>query len=243
MVRACPVVLAAAMVGFGAVCRRLGSQGCAVRWRDTLGATVYDRAGRTTVWRRACDEDVAVQAESATWDVAAAWSGLVWARDPRPWPARERAALMEEYLRAVADWVVLPPAARWSRIMRPGGDEWPVGLSCPLADAGTLLRYAMGESVCAVAGPRPEVVGRAVLVAVQDPQEHGASPDVVLRVGTPPLAREVVLAPPATSRSLFPGFTIQPLGDGPLLTTGPCWRTLQPRRLRASSAPWAPFSP
>ena len=28
----------------------------------------------------------------------------------------------------------------------------------------------------------------------------------------------MVLAPPATSQALFPGFTIQPLGDGPLLT-------------------------
>ena len=114
------------------------------------------------------------------WDVVVAGSGLAWARDLRPWPARERAALMEEYLRAVADWVV-PPAARWSRLMRPGGDEWPVGLSRPLVDAGTLLRYAMSECVCAVAGPRPELVGRAVLVTVQDPQERGANPDVVLR--------------------------------------------------------------
>ena len=61
---------------------------------------------------------------------------------------------------AVADWVVLPPPARWSRLMRAGGSGWPVGLSRPLADTGTLLRYAMGESACAVAGPRPELVLR-----------------------------------------------------------------------------------
>ena len=113
---------------------------------------------------------------------------------------------------SVADWVVLPPAARWSCLMCPGGDEWPVGLSHLLADAGTLFCYAMGESVCGVAGPRPELVGRAVVVAVQDPQERGAGPDVVLRVGAPPSlqgeAREVVLAPPATSGSLFLSFTI-----------------------------------
>ena len=45
--------------------------------------------------------------------------------------------------------------------------------------------------------------------------------DVILKVGAPPslqgVAHEVVLALPATSRSLFPGFTIRPLGDGPLL--------------------------
>ena len=79
----------------------------------------------------------------------------------------------------------------------------------------------MGESACTVAGPRPELVGRAVPVVVLDPAERGACPDVVLRVGPPPsqqgAAPEVFLAPPATSRSLFPGFTIQPLGDGPLL--------------------------
>ena len=128
---------------------------------------------------------------------------------------------MARYLRAVADWVVLPPSAMWSRLMRAGGGRWLVGLSRPLADAGTLLRYTMGESACAVAGLRPELVGQAVPVAVLDRAERRACPDVVLRVGTPlsPLgtAPEVVLAPPATSRELFPGFTIQPLGDGALL--------------------------
>ena len=96
-----------------------------------------------------------------------------------------------------------------------------MGLSCPLADAGTLLRYAMGECACAVAGLHHELVGRAVPMSVLDPAERGACPDVVLSVGTPPPLQgatpEVVLAPPATCRALFPGFTIQPLGDGPLL--------------------------
>ena len=96
-----------------------------------------------------------------------------------------------------------------------------MGLSRPLANADTLQRYAMGESACSVAGPRPELVGRAVPVSVLDPAEHGACPDVVLSVGAPPSLRgtvpEVVLAPPATSRALFPGFTLQPFGDGPLL--------------------------
>ena len=95
-----------------------------------------------------------------------------------------------------------------------------MGLSRPLADVGTLLRYAMGESACSVAGPRPELVGRVVPVSVLDPAECGACPDVVLSVGVPPSLRgtvpEVVLAPPAT-RALFPGFTLQPLWDGALL--------------------------
>ena len=101
---------------------------------------------------------------------------------------------------AVADWVVLLPSDWWSRLMCAGGREWPVGLSRPLAGAGTVVRYAMGESVCAVAGPCPELVGRAVLVAVLDPAERGACPDVVLQVGAPPSLRgsspEVVLARP-----------------------------------------------
>ena len=166
MVRSCPVVLAAALTGFRAMCALLRSRGYAVCWRDSLGATVYDKAGCTSDWRLVRDEDVVVQSESTAWDVAVTWSGLLWARAPQPWPARERAALTAGYLQAVVDWVVLPPPARWSRLMRTGGSEWPVGLSRPLADAGTLLRYAMGESACSVAGPHPELVGRAVPVSV-----------------------------------------------------------------------------
>ena len=91
----------------------------------------------------------------------------------------------------------------------------------PLADAGTLLRYAMGESACSVAGPRHELVGRTVAVSVWDPAEHGWCPDLVPSFSAPlslwGTIPEVVLAPPATSRALFPGFTLQPLGDGPPL--------------------------
>ena len=125
------------------------------------------------------------------------------------------------YLRALAEWVVLQPPARWSRLMRAGEREWPVGLPRPFAEAGTLLRYAMGESACSLAGPRPELVGRAVPVSVLDSADRGACPDVVLNVSAVPSLRgdipEVVLAPPATSRTLFLGYTIQPLGEGPLL--------------------------
>ena len=221
MVRSCLMVLAVALTGFRAMCAVLRSRGYAVCWHDSLGAAVYDKAGRNSHWMRVRDEDVVVQSESAAWDVAITWSGLMWARAPQPWPARERAALTAGYLRAVVDWVVLPPPARWSRLIRASGSGWPVGLSRPLADAGALLRYAMGESACAVARPRPELVGRAVPVSVLDPVERGACLDVVLSVGTPPSLQgttpEVVLAPPATSRALFPGFTLPPLGDGPLL--------------------------
>ena len=65
MVRSCPVVLAAALTGFRALCAQLQSTGYAVCWRDSLGATVYDRTGRTTRWRLVRDEDVVVQSESA----------------------------------------------------------------------------------------------------------------------------------------------------------------------------------
>ena len=62
---------------------------------------------------------------------------------------------------------------------------------------------------------------RAIPVSVLDPAERGACPDMVLGVGAPPSLHgatpEVVLAPPTTSRALFPGSTLQPLNDGPLL--------------------------
>ena len=161
-----------------------------------------------------------MRSESAAWDVVVTWPGPM-GRGPQPWPLHERAALMAGYLRALADWAVLPPPARWSRLMRAGEREWPVGLSRPFADAGTLLRYAMGESACSVAGSRPKLVGRAVPLSVLDPAERGACPNVVLSVGAPPSLQgavlEVVLALPTTRRALFPGYTLQPLGEGPLL--------------------------
>ena len=149
------------------------------------------QAGCPTHWRPVRDEDVVVHCESAAWDVAVTWSGLMWAVAPQPWPARERAALTLGYLRAVADWVVLQTPARWSRLMRAGEREWPV--------AGSWW-----------ATPSPV-----------DPAECGACPDVVLHVGARPSVQgavpEVVLARPATSRALFPGYTLQSLGDGPQL--------------------------
>ena len=69
---------------------------------------------------------------------------------PQPWPLRERAALTSGYLRA-AELVVLQPPARWLHLMRAGERKWPVGLPRPFADAGTVLRYAMGQSACSVA--------------------------------------------------------------------------------------------
>ena len=107
MVRSCPVVLAAALNGFRAMCSSLQARGYAVYWRDSLGATVYDGAGRATHWRLVRHEDVVVRSESAAWDVAVTWCGLLWAVGPLPWPARARAALTAGYLQAVADWVVL----------------------------------------------------------------------------------------------------------------------------------------
>ena len=65
----------------------------------------------------------------------------------------------------------------WSHLMRAGEREWPLGLPRPLADAGTLLRYAMGESTCSVAGLRPELVGRAVPSVATD--EGGTLPGCV----------------------------------------------------------------
>ena len=60
-------------------------------------------------------------------------------------------------------------------------------------------------------------------MSVLDPVERGACRDVVLSVGAPPSLRgttpEVVPAPASTCRARFPGFTLQPLEDGPLLAS------------------------
>ena len=60
MVRSCPVVLAAALTIFRAMCALMRSRGYAVCWGDFVGATVYDKAGHTTHWRLARDEDPVV---------------------------------------------------------------------------------------------------------------------------------------------------------------------------------------
>ena len=190
-------------------------------WRDFLGATIYDSSSRTSHWRLVRDEHLVVQSESAAWELAVTWFALLWAVAPQRWPTSTCAALTAGYLRAVADWMVLPPPTRCSRLMRAGECEWPVRLSHPFAHAGTLPRYAMGESVCWVAGQRLELVGRAVPVSVMDPAERGACPGVVLSVGAQPSSQdavpEVLLALPTCSRALFPGCTLQPLGEGPLV--------------------------
>ena len=65
MVRSCPVVLAAALISFRAMCAQLQSRGYTVYWRDSLRAIVYDRTGRTTRWRLVRDEGVVVRSERA----------------------------------------------------------------------------------------------------------------------------------------------------------------------------------
>ena len=96
-----------------------------------------------------------------------------------------------------------------------------MGLSRPLADACTVLRYGMGELARAVAGPRRELVGCAIPVSVLHPAERGACLDVVLSAGVLPSLHgatpEVVPAPPATCQVLFPSFFLQTLRDGRLL--------------------------
>ena len=133
-----------------------------------------------------------MQSESAPWYVAVTWSGPLCAVAPQPWPARECTALTAGYLRALVDWVVLQPPARRLRLMRAGEREWTAALC--------------NGRVCVLSGR---------------PAEGGACPDVVLRVDGPPSLQgavpEVVLPPLATSRALFPGCTLPPLGDRPPL--------------------------
>ena len=64
------MVLAAALTGFRAMCALLRSRGYAVCCRNSLAATVHNKAGRTSHWRLVWVEDVVVQPESAAWDVA-----------------------------------------------------------------------------------------------------------------------------------------------------------------------------
>ena len=72
-----------------------------------------------------------------------------------------------------------------------------------------------------VAGPRPDLVGRVLPVAVLTPHDKGVTLDVVLRVWGPPSRRgatlEMVLVPGTTRRVLLEGHTLQPMGEGPHL--------------------------
>ena len=106
-----------------------------------------------------------------------------------------------------------------------------VGLSRPLAKAGILMRCAMGKSVCAVAGPHPELARRTVLVALHDAHELATSPDVVLRVS----GLHGRAGGDAGGNSIPGGYITGPCfraspssGSG----TGPYWRIQRPRRLR-----------
>ena len=46
--------------------------------------------------------------------------------------------------------------------------------------------WLLEEGVVAMAGPHPDPVGRALLMAVCMPHDRGVTPDVILRVGEPP---------------------------------------------------------
>ena len=61
MVRSCPVVFVAALTVFQAMCALLRSRGYVVCWSNSPGATVFDKADRTTHWRLARDEGVAIR--------------------------------------------------------------------------------------------------------------------------------------------------------------------------------------
>ena len=84
MVRSRSVVLEAALTDFRAMCSLLRSWGYAICWRDPLGATVSNKASRTSHYRLLRDNDVIAQSASAAGDVAVTWFGLIWARTPQP---------------------------------------------------------------------------------------------------------------------------------------------------------------
>ena len=88
---------------------------------------------------------------------------------------------------------------------------WPLRLVM-LATVATILRYAMGDGVVMVAGPHPDMVGKALPVAILTPHDWGVTPDIVLRMGEPPsqrgVALEMVLVLGTTERTLLDGFTL-----------------------------------
>ena len=173
------------------------------------------RASRTSHWRLVPDEDVVVQTESTAWNVAVTWYRHLWAVAPQPWRARERDALTAGYPRALADWVVLPPPTRWSRLIRAGGREWPVGLCRPFADAGTLA----APPPCPCWTPRN--AGRARTWSSASAPHHPC--------GVPSQRRSWPCRRPARHYS-----RATPSNRS---ANGPCWRSRQARRHPASSRP------
>ena len=169
------------------------------------------------------DEDVPVQAEFAAWDVAVTWLGPLWAQVSSTLTISRRGGgggggLVAAVLCAVREWTSLP--------RRRGGLGCSIeaactgqGLAWPLANAATLLQYAMGEG--AVASPRPDWVGMVLPSAVLAPHNKVVSPGIIPHVGEPHAQHrevlEVVLVPGTTKQALLEGHTLQPLGEGPLL--------------------------
>ena len=137
-----------------------------------------------------------------------------------PQPVCHWARLTNAYMHMAGEWASLLPAPRWAQLLHPGGPYWPTGLARLLANAANLVWSAMGEGIIAVAGPRPDVVGRALPAAVLTPHDWGV-PNVILRMGKLPLrqgaALEMILVPGTTRRMLLKGHTLQPLSGSQLL--------------------------
>ena len=81
-----------------------------------------------------------------------------------------------------------------------------MGVARLLANAATLLRYAIGECAIAVAAPRLDLVGRVLPSAVLAPHDKGVLPDIVLCIGELSAGHrkvlKVVLVPGTTKRAL-----------------------------------------
>ena len=114
-----------------------------------------------------------------------------------------RAGLMTACLRTVGEWTC------WAQLLHQGGPYWPTGLAWPLANAATLLRYAMGEGAIAVVGPHPDLVGRVLPAADLPRHDKGVNPDVV-----PPTP-----SPHLTSRHATPPHPTPPHLTSPHLTS------------------------
>ena len=105
--------------------------------------------------------------------------------------------------------VVAPDVGRGVRVAG-GPVPPPRGRGHPATLRDGRVRVLGGRTAPTVGGPRSPRV-RARLSGTRGAPRCGP------QCRRPTAVPEVVLAPPATSWALFPGFTLQPLGDGPLL--------------------------
>ena len=131
------------------------------------------------------------------------------------------AGLAAIFFCVVGGWTSRPLAEQWPKRLHEGGQCRPTGVARALANAPTLLRYAMGEGPVAIVGPCLHLVSRMLAKAGLTPHNKGVSPDIVVRARESPachrMVLEVVLAPMTNEQALLDGHTLRPTGEAPLV--------------------------